>query len=318
MGRRVGRLLIYGSVLAMCAFASLPFMSQIPSAVAQEEAKSLSDDKTRLEIEKLRLERNQLEERSRWEGTPVGWFATYVGSLASTALTVVVGFLGIFIPWRLNAARIQMMAQEKELAREEHNIELFRGLASPRPRLQLAAAAALLQRIFVQPSNMDNGSLEAKERKTIVDVLVAVTKEKPRPSAGTSTAKPEVSELPKYIGDNIVKALHAVMKAKPASHSKSPLAHAGTDWQKVQLVEVWWEGVDARGIDFFQANFERAGLAGAHLHKTVFYQASLRGAVLRNADLREANLEEADLSGVESERRRFDRSEASRCKARRH
>lgn len=148
MGRRVGRLLIYGSVLAMCAFASLPFMSQIPSAVAQEEAKSLSDDKTRLEIEKLRLERNQLEERSRWEGTQVGWFATYVGSLASTALTVVVGFLGIFIPWRLNAARIQMMAQEKELAREEHNIELFRGLASPRPRLQLAAAAALLQRIL--------------------------------------------------------------------------------------------------------------------------------------------------------------------------
>lgn len=145
---------------------------------------------------------------------------------------------------------------------------------------------------------MDNGSLEAKERKTIVDVLVAVTKEKPRPSAGTSTAKPEVSELPKYIGDNIVKALHAVMKAKPPPHSTSPLAHAGTDWQKVQLVEVWWEGVDARGIDFFQANFERAGLAGAHLHKTVFYQTSLRGAVLRNADLREANLEEADLSGV--------------------
>ena len=94
-----------------------------------------------------------------------------MGGLAGTALTVVVGLLGIFIPWRLNAARIRMLDQQKELTREEHNIELFRGLSSRRPRLQLAAAAALLQRIFAQPSNVDNGSLEAKERDARVHLL---------------------------------------------------------------------------------------------------------------------------------------------------
>src|SRR5438128_3963768 len=139
LGRRVGQLLLYCSMLAMCEFASLPFLSPIPSALAQGETKNLNDDKVKLQSEKLTLEINRLRELSRWEGTPVGWFATYVGSLASTALTVVIGLLGIFIPWRLNAARIRMMDQEKELTREEHNIELFRGLSSRRPRLQLAS-----------------------------------------------------------------------------------------------------------------------------------------------------------------------------------
>ena len=68
-GRRVGRLLVYSSVLVICSSASSPFVSHFPSAMAQGEAKSVSDKKVELESERLTLENNRLRELSRWEGS---------------------------------------------------------------------------------------------------------------------------------------------------------------------------------------------------------------------------------------------------------
>ena len=344
-GRSAGVVLVYVSVLTLCVTASLSLLSPIPSAVAQADTKHLSDQKTDLEIMKLRLEKGLLEKRSEWEATWPGWFATYMGGFVSAALTVIVGGWGFVLQRKFENARKQnitaetnkmavearkidvetgKMAQDKELTREAHNIELFKGLASARPRLQLAAAAALLQRVFADPMVTSDENPKANERKTIIDVLVAVIKEVPIPSGGASQTPekrtppvpaiekpnpgsrelarmPEPSALAKYIGDNIVKALRAVVAPgdQPIDRPRSPLNDWDTDWQKAQLVNVWWKGVDARGVDFFRANFDTASLREAFLCETIFYEASLRWTVLRDADLSRANLNGATLEGAD-------------------
>ena len=345
-GRSAGVVLVYVSVLTLSVAASLSLLSPTPSAVAQAETKHLSEQKTDLEIMKLKLEKGLLEKRSEWEATWPGWFATYMGGFVSAALTVIVGVWGFVLQRKFENARKQnitaetnkmavearkidvetgKMAQEKELTREAHNIELFKGLASPMARLQLAAAAALLQRIFAEPKIASDGSPEANERKTIIDVLVAVIKEAPMPDGGASEtpeertppvpaiekkSNPDGGELArmlepralaKYIGDNIVKALRAVVAEgdQPTDRRRSPLDDWDTDWQKAQLVNVWWKGVDARGVDFFRANFDTASLREAFLCETIFYEASLRWTVLRNADLSRANLNGAKLQGAD-------------------
>jgi hypothetical protein len=278
------------SLIVLVTALWLPTVCQVPTSATQTsapESRGLDQEKLALEVDRL-----------RWEATWCWRLAVQFGGSFGTVLTVIGGGLGWFIARKVNAARLRMMDQERELTREKHNIELFRGLASRRPRRQLAAAAALLQRVFAQPRPVPDGSTEANEQKTIVDVLVAVLKEKPKSGSAAPAAVSEATELGKYIGDNIVKALGAVVPEgkRPNPHEDSPLGQAETDWQKAQLVDVWWERVDARGIDFFEANFNKAGLKGAFLKQTVFFKASLRGTVLRNADLRGANLQEADLT----------------------
>jgi hypothetical protein len=304
--RRAGvGLLFCAAALAFCSATSIPTL--LPSSLAfAQDGRSLYEAKLEKEIQKIGAEMNKINEevdQLKAHNSPLGRFATYagvIGGVVGSIFTIVIAILGYVIPRRLNAARVEQMRQDKELTREKSNLELFRDLASPNARLQLAAAAVLIQRLISQTRAVRTGNYEAVERKTIVDVLVAVIKEKPKRNGSDQSQAPEgpSTELIKYIADNIVKALDAVVPdgSKPAARGSSPLT--GPDWQEAQLMNVWWKGVDARGIDFFQANFEKAGLAGAFLHKTTFYEACLRTAVLRGADLREANLQGADLSGA--------------------
>ena len=288
------------STLSACLAASLLGLCLMVSAVAQP-GDSL-DERTKAEIarlnaevpklnsefEKLNEEVRQLRTQNDAKETGFGTLAAYagaIGGLVSAAFTLVVAWLGYWIPQQFNSARIQMLHQQ-------HNLELFKHLASSQTRLQLAAAAALLQRISALPPSPREGTPEAGEQKAIFDVLVAVIKEKP--NAGEPAAV-EVSALSKYIGDNIVKALRAT-KEEPDYRHDSPLRQL--DWQGAQLTNAFWKQVDARGVDFFEANFNSASLRGAHLRGAVLYQASLRGATLINANLQEADLRGADLTGA--------------------
>lgn len=294
MGRNLNPLFICASILVFDIVGVLPKVLLASTASAQE-SRALYDVKLGKEIEKIGIEISKFKEevdQLKAQNSPIGRVATYagvLGGIVGTILTIVISVLGFVIPRRLNAARVEQMRQERELSRERSNLELFRDLASPSGRMQLAAAAVLIQRLF--------GQTHRVERKTITDVLVAVMKERPRLEA-VDKAQDASSKLVKYIADNIVKALDAVVPdgRKPEPRKQSPLV--GPDWQEAQLINIWWKGVDARGIDFFQANFEQAGLAGAFLSKATLYEASLRGAVLTGADLREANLQSADLSGA--------------------
>lgn len=288
------------SALLACLAASLLGLSLMKPAAAQPGENA--DERTKAEIarlkaevpklnsefEKLNEEVRQLRTQNDAKESSFGTLAAYagaIGGLVSAAFTLVIAWLGYWIPQQFNSARIQMLHQQ-------HNLELFKHLASSQTRLQLAAAAALLQRISALPPSPREGSPQASEQKAIFDVLVAVIKEKP--NAGEPAAA-EVSTLSKYIGDNIIKALRATT-ANPDYTYASPLRRM--DWQGAQLTNAFWKEVDARGVDFFGANFSSASLRGAHLRDAVLYQASLRGATLVGADLRGADLRGADLTGA--------------------
>ena len=268
-----------------------------PSEESQDEISRMEMAKLEAEIESLRLQNQALGVQTRrWSA----WLGA-AGGVAGAMLTFVLGFLG----WRLN--RLQhsraeqdktltslKLEQERFLAREKQNLELFKGLGDPSPRVQLAAASVLLQRLtsYYERASQHQAISDAErtERPTIIGVLIAVVKE-------TAEATPTHRALRKHIADHLVKALGATVHrgGRPAQDG-SPLKPY--DWQHANLAGVWWEGSDARKVDFFAADFRDAGLARSHLEGAVFYEADLRGAVLKGARLEGCNFFGAKLEGA--------------------
>ena len=301
--RFLGALVVGAGVLAACGG---DFLSRAPlvATAAAQDGHELQVTKVQKEIERIGVEISKFKEeveQLRSQNSLFGKVTALAGILGGVAGSLVIGGLGMLISNRLNSARVRQMRQDWELERERNNIELFRDLASPIGHQQRVAAAMLTQRLFPLARARSKGALgadsyETVEFNTMLDVLVAVIKEKPKPGSGDQPAQEPT--LGKDIADKMVRALGAVVPEgeEPPSGSLSPLA--GQDWQGAQLVNVWWKRVDARGIDFFGANFERAGLAEAFLRGATFYGANLQRAVLRGADLRGANLEGADLTGA--------------------
>jgi pentapeptide repeat protein len=275
------------------------------ATAAAQDGNGLQATKVQKEIERIGVEISKFKEeveQLRSQNSLFGKVTALAGILGGVVGSFVIGGLGMRISNRINAARVRQMRQQWELERERNNIDLFRDLASPIGHQQRVAAAMLTQRLFPLAKARRNGALSADsyemvEFNTMLDVLVAVIKEKPKPGSGEQPAqRPTVG---KDIADKMVKALGAVVPEgeEPSLGRSSPLA--GMDWQGAQLVNVWWKRVDARGLDFFDANFERAGLAEAYLSGAQLYGANLQKAVLRRADLRGANLQGADLRGAE-------------------
>ncbi len=301
--RFLAALFVGAVVLAAYGREILPKVPLVVSVAAQDGSE-LQVTKVQREIEKIGVEISKFKEeveQLRSQNSLLGKVTALAGILGGVVGSFVIGGIGMLISNRLNTARVRQMRQDWELERERNNIGLFRDLASPSGHQQRAAAAVLIQRLFPLAQVRRKGTLRADsyemvECNTILDVLVAVTKDKPMPGGNDQPALG--STLGKYIADNMVKALGAVVPEgeEPPAARASPLA--GQDWQGAQLANVWWKRVDARGIDFFNANFERAGLAEAFLRGATFYGSNLQRAVLRGADLRDANLEGADLTGA--------------------
>ena len=288
----------------------LPAPLTVPEDPTTEEKRRKEIEKLQAEIESLRLQNEALDVQTRrWSA----WLGA-VGGVTGALLTFVIGFLG----WRLNRLQdsrarqekhlsLRKLEQDRHLEREKQNMALYEGLGHQNPRVQFAAASVLLERLFTFQEKSREGreptAAERAEHPTIVKVLIAVIKERVEE---TETHK----ALRKHIADNLVKALDAVVEevegADPPPGSSSPLLR--WDWQYANLAEVWWQRVDARGVDFFQANFRNAGLAGAFLDGAVFYQADLRDAVLKGAHLEGANFYGARLDGSRLDGATFDQS----------
>ena len=143
--------------------------------------------------------------------------------------------------------------QEANYHRESHNLKLFEALSSNNHRLQLAAAAVLAERLASNannqasnPNNKDKGEEEAENRRkeaenhTIIRALLAVTKDLSTPLDNPIVPR----EISKFVAD-IVKI------------GGQPLKQF--DWQNTRLSGAWWEGVNASGIDFWQADLSQAG-----------------------------------------------------------
>jgi hypothetical protein len=225
------------------------------------------------------------------------------------ALTIAAGFATIVVAiptflWR----RMQRKTwkQNEQFQSDSHTLKLCQALSDPSPRLRMAAAALLFERLKQGKSTSDR----EKERSAIVQALLAATVGDP--THGTTTNPSP--ELCKYIADSIAEAL----MAQQVHLAHSPLKKYY--WQRVQLKGAYWKQIDARGVDFFGANFDGASLRRANLNKATFYDASLVGTNLsganicnadfRGADLRDANLQdddrpEGDLKKTEWESARF-------------
>src|SRR5437868_12826051 len=88
-------------------------------------------------------------------------------------LTVFLTIFGIIAPIVWNRFQRKKMRQAEMFYRESHNLRLFRALSDTNQRLQMAAAAVLVERL----RQMARSELE--ERRTIIRALISVTKSSP-------------------------------------------------------------------------------------------------------------------------------------------
>jgi len=218
---------------------------------------------------------------------------------------------GIFT-W-LGRRRVQ---QEEEKHRETHTLNLFEALSQSNPHLQLAVASVLVERLRRLIDAKKKTTMDVSEQASIEHALHSMLKsDKPAVIGSEADGEANISpQLTKFVAEHLVMLNDAQPLSagrppdvdgpegrrhylKPPKHRASPLRRF--DWQKVKIVEAWLPGVDARGVDFFQAHLIDCGLRYARLNKAVFYQAELRGTKLSGADLSGANLYDANLDNVD-------------------
>lgn len=210
-------------------------------------------------------------------------------------LELIQALLAAFVPiFGLVWERIQRrkMKHLEMFQREAHNLRLFRALSDRNQRLQMAAAAVLMERLNQQPhAKPTRGS----DREAILRALISVIKDSP----GDSRDRGVSPELSKFIADNVPKALRAFPAREPKAGSTSPMKDY--DWQGAHLDGAWWQDIDARGVDFFGAHLSNAGMRRARLVGAVLKQAILRNSTFVGADLRGVDLRGADICGANFE-----------------
>ena len=315
------------------ANASIRDLSQ-NITIAQTNAPASSDPRAPIELQKMGAEVRKLEAEiasiraidagTKWWTTVLTAIGTIIGAIVGGAFTFVITRMGRQFDRlqkeleekrserdrlhheqdeRLNRLKLR---QEREHARDLHNLRLFQDLGHVSHRARLAAASVLLDRLYrLQNTKGEEGAAqEITDAALIKKVLVAVLKRQSSPE--TQLQQTEADEnvdgatseaaLRKYIADELVETVGARFEAakRPVEFGKSSLG-AGRQFQECDLANVYWANVDARGLDFYRSDLSGASLRGAALQEAVFYQTRLVHAVLRDADLRKANFAGADL-----------------------
>jgi Pentapeptide repeats (8 copies) len=295
-----------------------------PGRTSSAEESALTLKKVTAEVDKLNAEIRNLQLTNEALGTWTRRLSTWLGAISGVVvamLGVLVTLVGLRVNRSFNSAQTRKLEQERELEREKHDMELFQNLGHDSLRVQLAAAAALIQRLEI--CRLTPGPSEAMqlEKRTIIQVLVAVVKKSDPGAPSTEPGwpmslalslprltAPKRSEavlahpaLSKLIADNLVKAMGALIPAGNdrtfPERSESPLHEF--DFQKVQFPNAYWKRVNARNVDFFRADLSQAGLPEADLTGAVLKETNLNGTVLRDAHLDLADLREADLRGAD-------------------
>jgi uncharacterized protein YjbI with pentapeptide repeats len=205
---------------------------------------------------------------------------------AAAIVSTVGGTAGLIVAvrtyfWRKKQEKSWL--QNEQFQNDSHTLKLCQSLSDPNVRLQMAAAALLFERLRNRGENPNS----AHQNSAIIQALLAATIGKPSENGHASP------ELCKYVADSIVKSLGA---KNAAENSNSPLK--GYYWQKVRLTDADWADVDARGLDLFGSNLDKARLRRANLNGTVFYGASLIGTKFCGADLSGADFRNADIRGA--------------------
>jgi hypothetical protein len=172
--------------------------------------------------------------------------------------------------------KTKAMIQSELFQSENHILKLCRALTDENQRLQLAAAALLVERL----DRPGKGKHLEYERDAIVQSLISATIDNPSNGSGGAASL----ELSKFVGDSVAQSLSALKSTGEVLRPASPLI--GFYWQRARLSGSWWERIDARGVDFFGAHLDGIGMAEAHLQSAILKQASLQGSTLRAARLK--------------------------------
>ena len=257
--------------------------------------KTLNDDleaeKTYSEIKKLQAEIESLQITNKSIGPATKWFSTMLGAIGGVLGAIIALLIYVFgrsLSNKFTETQDAKLQQDKDFAREKHMLELFEKLAQDNPKLQLAAASVLLQRLC----EYNTGSVEPRdverEKPIILQVLMDVLKDPQAPET-----------LLKIIADRIVIGLEAKVPDRMQPQHDKPSPIEDLDFQKTRIINAWWKRIDARGIDFFDAKLINCGLREAFLNNAVFFHASLEGSTLREANLTDCDLREANLAGCD-------------------
>jgi len=242
------------------------------------------------EIEKLKEEASAYRLQNEWQGV---WSRRLSPLLSLVGGLIAAGF-AFWAGNTLNRTQERKVYQDILLGRERHNLELFKSLGDPDPRVRVGAASVLVPRlmelaprVLASPDGSPD-SAEKREFDSIIKVLIAVSKHE------------EKDELQKYIADQLVEVLGAqpaedAKDSRPAG--KSPLSDY--DFQGAKLTNAWWARANLSEVDFYRATLARAGLANAWLEGAILKHAILTSAVLRGCHLKGANLDAAQLAGAD-------------------
>ena len=280
-------------------------------------------NKLKAEVRSLQLSNDAAGPITRWATMWLSAIGAALGALLTAIATFSIWRLGWRVNSAFNSAQTRKLEQDRELERAKHDMTLFERLGHENLRVQLAAASALTGRLEELRSMLGPADSQL-ERRTIIQVLVAVVKKSdgeaaapatwPVPTALGLSAGAKANgqgavhpALMKLIADNLVKAMGAIVPGDgdrwpPPSIKYSPLR--AFDFQKVQFQNAYWKRVDGRQVDFFRADLSNAGLKEAFLSDAILKEANLSGSVLKDArlyaaDLRAANLSAADLRGAD-------------------
>lgn len=258
------------------------------------------------EIANLQETNKQLQRTNASLSGPGGVFLPWANVLTGAA-GVVVGFLVTLLGWMINTT---LRKRESDRLEQEKFLKLMEGVGSKEKTLQLASTSALLRRYEEVRDRRKwwnpawRQTTPTSEMKTIQDVFIAVLRDS---TPDVDSIDPDVS---KYIADGLVRAFGVQNQAvrrhdqtEPATKRRAPVSRtfdfADQKLEGAQLHKVFWAGVAAEGVDFYQADLTEASLRDSWLKSAVFYEAKMDRCVLRRADLRTANFMGASLRGAD-------------------
>lgn len=295
------------ALLMILSLASIfcPFVGFIAVSEATDKNEEINSTSKDLEIEKLRAEIEKLRNENEAMGPKLRRFTTVIGAvsgLAGAMIALLIWFLGKSATKKYEEIQSskdeqekRKLEQDKELAREEHNLELFKALGSDEPLTSIAAASVLLQRLKQFHKHKQEDKLsdsELMEHPTILQVLLSMLKKR-------DTYSESHLSLIKLIADSIVEHLGAVVPEPPEGAKDEPLTEESPlrkfDFQKTHLSNLWWRRVDARKVDFFDSDIIKCGFAEAFLEDAIFLDSDLTGSVFKKARLNRANLSNTNL-----------------------
>jgi uncharacterized protein YjbI with pentapeptide repeats len=270
---------VWVSALVVCVSLGLPGLSIAAAQASMEE-------KERLEVEKLRAERDKLENDKRWY--------VWAGPTLLGVLTAVGAIAGLGIGWRQHKGQVK--ERERDLAgREREKLEQRKRESGERVDAEFAdcAAKTASENVALRMSGL--AALEAFLRperadyhERLLSLLIGLVKIRRDPADPTTLALGRL--LCRHLSTMGLRLRHRVAERFPSRVEMVPGRRTGSLKRDIDL--------DLRGAQLPGASLSRLWLPGVLLTSADLRGADLSGAVLNSVRFAGADLSHANLTGA--------------------